>query len=112
MLYEAVYWDPEMTRKPSETFLEDPVLARSVEGWGRPGDDAVVALSLDEQPAGAAWLRVFDARAPGYPFLDPTTPPLSIAVDRAHRGRGGGTLLLAGLLGRPRSPRVARVSLS
>lgn len=112
MLYEAVYWDPDMTRKPFETFLEDPVLARYVEGWGRPGDDAVLALSLDEQPAGAAWLRAFDPREPGYAFVDQNTPELSIAVDREYRGRGAGSLLLAGLLGRARSRRVARVSLS
>ena len=112
MLYEAVYWDPDMARKPFDTFLDDPVLARYVADWGRPGDDALIARSLDERPAGAAWLRRFDPGQPGYAYVDASTPELSIAVDREHRGRGAGSLLLAGLLGRARGRDVQRVSLS
>jgi ribosomal protein S18 acetylase RimI-like enzyme len=112
MLYEAVYWDPDMPRKPLDTLLDEPTLARYVDGWGRPGDDALVAVGLDEQRAGAAWLRQFEPAAPGYAFVDTSTPELSIAVDREHRGRGAGSLLLAGLLGRARARNVSRVSLS
>ncbi len=111
MLYEAVHWDPDMRREPLATMLETEA-GRYVEGWGRPGDDALVARGLDDQPAGAAWLRVFDADRPGYGFVDPSTPELTIAVTRDSRGRGAGSLLLGGILGRARGRGVHRVSLS
>jgi GNAT superfamily N-acetyltransferase len=111
MLYEAVHWDPDMPREPPSEMLQTEA-GRYVEQWGRPGDDALVALALDDEPAGAAWLRVFDAARPGYGFVDTNTPELSIAVARAHRGRGAGSLLLGGILGRARGRNVQRVSLS
>ena len=46
MLYEAVYWrdDGRDERPPLESLLNDPHHAAYVEGWGRPGDTAVIAL--------------------------------------------------------------------
>ena len=111
MLYEAVHWDPDVKRDPIATVLETEA-GRYVEDWGRPGDDALTAVAPDSQPAGAAWLRIFDAARPGYGFVDPTTPEVSLAVAYAYRGRGAGSLLLGGLLGRARARSVARASLS
>jgi GNAT superfamily N-acetyltransferase len=111
MLYEAVHWDVDIPRVPlSQLLLTDA--GRYVERWGRPGDDALVALAMDDHPAGAAWMRVFDADEPGYGFVDPNTPELSLAVAHAHRGRGAGSLLLGGILGRARGRGVHRTSLS
>ena len=38
----------------------DVPLERYVAGWGRPGDDALVAID-EFQPVGAAWYRLFEA---------------------------------------------------
>lgn len=111
MLDEAIHWDPDIPRRPRAALLQTEA-GRYVEDWGRPGDDALVALARDEEPAGATWVRLFDPARPGYGFIDAATPELSIAVARAHRGRGAGSLLLGGILGRARAHRVPRVSLS
>jgi GNAT superfamily N-acetyltransferase len=112
MLVEAVFWDPDMKRQSVDEVLARPELARYVRGWGRAGDDALAALTLDDVPVGAAWVRLFDASEPGYGFVDAATPELSIAVERDHQGRGAGSLMLAGVLGRARARGVERVSLS
>jgi hypothetical protein len=52
--------------------------ARYVEGWGRPGDAALIALDNGHRVA-AGWYRLFDEDSPGYGFLDDRTPELTIA---------------------------------
>jgi GNAT superfamily N-acetyltransferase len=111
MLYEAAFWRPNVLRPPLEQALADPELARYVEGFGRPGDFGIVA---DEgaEPLGAAWWRHFEAGAPGYGFVDQSTPEVSIAVRPAHRGRGIGAALLGALEQEAREQGIDRLSLS
>ena len=47
----------------------DVPLERYVAGWGRPGDEALVAID-EFQPVGAAWYRLFEQDEPGYGFVD------------------------------------------
>jgi GNAT superfamily N-acetyltransferase len=103
MLRHAYYWR-----------WEDPEgipASRYVEGWGRPGDTAVIALD-EGFPVGAAWYRLFRRRAPGYGFVDESTPELTIAVVPSRRGRGLGEQLLAALLERARQEGHTTISLS
>ena len=79
MSYEAMYWDPEAPRPGMVAGLSEDRLSRYVEGWGRAGDDAVVARD-EVVRIGAAWLRLFSADRPGCGFVDETTPELGIAV--------------------------------
>ena len=51
----------------------DVPLERYVAGWGRPGDEALVAID-EFQPVGAAWFRLFEQDEPGYGFVDEETP--------------------------------------
>jgi ribosomal protein S18 acetylase RimI-like enzyme len=95
MLYEAATWRPE-SQPPPETVLADPHAARYVHGWGRSGDAGVIGE--DERPLGAAWFRLFPADDPGYGFVAPDVPELSIAVAPEGRGRGIGTQLLGALI--------------
>jgi GNAT superfamily N-acetyltransferase len=98
MLYEAARWNPDWPREPMAEVLDDPVLRRYHEGWGRPGDGGMIA-ELDGEPVGAAWYRLFTEDAPGYGFVDEKTPEVSIAVQPLHRRKGiGGTLLRAAMV--------------
>ena len=79
---------------------ENPDTARYVGGWGREGDLGFVAVSKDDRPIGAAWLRMLIKENRGYGYLDDETPELAIAVHPDFRGMGVGVRLLAQLLER------------
>jgi L-amino acid N-acyltransferase YncA len=83
-------------------FDTDIPLARYVDGWGRPGDTALVAIEGGHR-VGAAWFRLFRASAPGFAFLDEQTPELTVAVVPGRRGEGIGQELLRGLVERARA---------
>jgi GNAT superfamily N-acetyltransferase len=98
MMYEAARWNPDWPREPMEEVLDEPILRRYHEGWGRSGDGGVIA-ELETEPAGAAWYRLFTEAEPGYGFVDEKTPEISIAVEPLHRRKGiGGTLLRAAMV--------------
>ncbi len=111
MSYEAMFWDPEASRPGLVAGLSEDHLSRYVEGWGRAGDDALVARD-EVVRIGAAWLRLFSADRPGYGFVDEATPELGIAVVGERRGRGVGRMLLDALLQLARDDGHAAVSLS
>ncbi|MDQ5822537.1 MAG: GNAT family N-acetyltransferase [Actinomycetota bacterium] len=106
MLRHAYYWRSAAPDAPMEDSVQ-----RYVNGWGRPGDAAVIAIERTG-PVGAAWYRLFPPGEPGYGFVDEQTPELSIAVVPGRRGRGYGDELLAALLDRARKAGYERVSLS
>ena len=89
----------------------DVPLERYVAGWGRPGDEALVAID-EFQPVGAAWYRLFEQDEPGYGFVDEETPELTIAIVPSRRGRGLGEQLLSALLERARAAGYGEASLS
>jgi GNAT superfamily N-acetyltransferase len=98
MMYEAARWNPDWPREPIEEVLDEPILRRYHESWGRSGDGGVIA-ELDRDPVGAAWYRLFTEADPGYGFVDEKTPEVSIAVVPLHRRKGiGGTLLRAAMV--------------
>jgi GNAT superfamily N-acetyltransferase len=86
-------------------------MSRYVDGWGRPGDLAVIAAD-GPNPVGAAWCRRFRASEPGHGFVDEQTPELTIAVVPSKRKRGVGQELLDALLERARAEGVEALSLS
>src|SRR5438105_10369281 len=106
MLRHAYYWRTAAYDAPME-----PTVQRYVNGWGRRGDAAVIAIE-GRSPVGAAWYRLFPPHAPGYGFVDAETPELTIAVVPSRRGRGYGDELLLGLLERARKDGFTRLSLS
>ncbi len=98
MMYEAARWNPDWPREPMAEVLDEPILRRYHEGWGRPGDGGMIA-EFDGEPVGAAWYRRFTEDVPGYGFVDEKTPEISIAVAPLHRRKGiGGTLLRAAMV--------------
>lgn len=86
-------------------------LARYTENWGRKGDVAVIAMEGGHR-LGAAWLRLFPASAPGYGFVDESTPELTMSVVPSRRRHGLGQELLDALLVRAREAGYPAVSLS
>lgn len=110
MLYEAIYTPPGAPR-PSRAILDVPEIAGYLAGWGRPGDMGFIA-EVDGTPAGAAWFRCFPAAAPGYGFVRPDIPELTIAVGPQFRGCGLGTALLERLVGCARAGGYPGISLS
>jgi len=103
MLREAAHHRP----------LSDPSISRYLEGWGRPGDAAVVALDPDDgSRIGAAWYRLMPPEDPGYGFVDASMPEVVNAVVPSRRGTGVGGALLRGLLETARAEGFVAVSLS
>ena len=97
MLYLALFVPPGQPPLP-QSVLDDPAIARYVEGWGtRSGDSGLIAL-VERVPVGAVWLRFFPASDPGYGFVDEITPELSVGVLATYRNKGIGSLLLNRLL--------------
>lgn len=108
MLFEAFTWDGTDRFTRSEV-LADPHTARYLGGWRRPDDFGLVAVE-DGEPLGAAWARALPAAEPGYGYVADDVPELGMGVARAHRDRGVGTALLAGLVEQAR--RLGRPALS
>ncbi len=113
MLREADRWrlPIDAPRPPLAEILADPHVRLYVEGWGRPGDDGVVA-EVAGVPAGACWLRLFGHESHGWGFVAPDVPELSIAVAPRWRRRGIGRRLLAAAVARARRRGHPAISLS
>ncbi len=111
MLVEAVNWSPEWKPRSRRRVLSDPRTAHYIAGWPRETDLGVIAEAGSE-PAGAAWVRFFRAEDPGYGFVSPDVPELTIAVDALCRGRGAGRALLRTVAASAAEAGIERVSLS
>ena len=97
-LYLALFVPPGGHPFPREV-VQEPAIARYVAGWGRTGDQGLLATDrASGRDVGAAWLRIWPPGEKGYGFVDHATPELSMAVRPHHRGRGIGSRLLERLL--------------
>ncbi len=112
MGWEATAVDAGMRALGRDAAFTMPHVRRYLDGWGRPGDAGVIAVSEDGQPLGAAWYRLFPAEAPGWGFVAADVPELSIGVTAAARGRGVGRELLDALLKLAREQGYRALSLS
>jgi len=92
-------------------FDTDIPIGRYVDGWGRPGDTALIAMEGGHR-IGAAWYRLFRSSAPGYGYVDDQTPELTVVVVPSRQGEGIGQLLLTGLLDRAQADAYRGVSVS
>ncbi|MDR1998785.1 MAG: GNAT family N-acetyltransferase [Frankiaceae bacterium] len=78
-----------------------------------PGDfDFGVVAEDDDGPVGVVWVKHFTAGDPGYGFVSPDIPELSIWVDADHRQRGIGEALLREIVTEARARGLAAISLS
>jgi GNAT superfamily N-acetyltransferase len=110
MLAIAFNWRPGDTVLSIEQIMSRPDTNHYVAGWPRDGD--VGFLAEEDEPVGAAWWRFFTEADPGYGFVDPATPEVSIGVADANRGCGVGTRLLWRLIAEAQSLSLPALSLS
>ena len=119
-LVAAFNWSPDSKPLSRERILAMPEIAKYVDGWPRATDLSVVAVAADAgraeaadgELAGAAWLRFFTADAPGYGFVAPDVPELTIGVTERWRGRGVGRALMRDITSRARTAGIRQISLS
>jgi GNAT superfamily N-acetyltransferase len=110
MLAEAFDWrgtgsiSADMVRR-------SPAIWHYIEGWKQPSDFGVVWFD-GRRGLGAAWARFLPQEDPGYGFVDAAVPEVTMAVTSEARGRGGGKLLLDGLIAAARDRGLDRLSLS
>lgn len=95
MLALTAAWRPGDPTPSRGEILVHPEFARYMDGWPRTGDVGIVSEA--GLPVGAAWFRCFTADDPGFGFVSPEIPEISIAVVAFWRGRGIGRLLLEAL---------------
>jgi ribosomal protein S18 acetylase RimI-like enzyme len=112
MLALAATWRESATPVATAAVLADPLLARYVTGWQRHDDAGVIAEDATGGAVGAAWYRYFSVDEPGFGFVAPTTPEVSIAVVPGLRGVGIGESLLQGLITVAQTSGVRQLSLS
>ena len=112
MGWEATAVDAGMRALGREAALAIPHVRHYLDGWGRPGDAGVVAVASDGQRLGAAWYRLFPAEDPGWGFVAPDVPELSIGVATEAQGKGVGSALLDALLTLAREQGYRALSLS
>jgi GNAT superfamily N-acetyltransferase len=86
-------------------------ISRYVDGWGRPGDTALLAVE-GGHCIGAGWFRLFRESAPGYGFVDESTPEVTVVVVPSRQGQGIGQLLLGGLIERAQAEAYRALSVS
>lgn len=92
-IYISVSWLRQ--QPPLEEVIVRPELRMFWEGWGRPGDFAVVAD--DPVFVGAAFARLYVEAERPCGFIDAETPELGIGVVAEARGQGLGRRLLLSL---------------
>ncbi|WP_138751039.1 hypothetical protein [Paenibacillus sinopodophylli] len=59
MLYVSLYV-PEGQEPFSRDVLNEPMIAKYVDSWGREGDIGFIALNKQNEPIGSVTLRYFD----------------------------------------------------
>jgi GNAT superfamily N-acetyltransferase len=89
----------------------DVPIGRYVDGWGRPGDTALIAMDGGHR-IGAGWFRLFRENAPGYAFVDEHTPEVTVVVVPSRQGEGIGRALLEGLVERATAEAFRALSVS
>ncbi len=86
----------------------DPHLA----AYYRTAPEFGIVSTAAGQPTGVVWVTLFPPEAPGYGFVRPGVPELSVCVLPGYRGAGLGPHLVAAVVDEGRRRGLAALSLS
>src|SRR4051794_26267850 len=111
MLCEAFFWDCSAERPTMIACRKNREFNKLLEGWGRPGDHALIA-SHGHEDLGASWFRLWTPAIHSFGFMDANTPELTLAVAPSHRRKKIGRALLEMLICNARSEAYAALSVS
>lgn len=93
-----------------EDCRNDPKISRYLDRW-TPDQVGLICMARSGN-IGAAWLTGLSATEPGYGFIAPTIPELTIGIAPDFQGQGHGSFLLASLLDAARRAGIRSISLS
>lgn len=111
MLYESLFV-PEGQKPFSREILNDPLISKYVDGWGRDGDFGFIAINHEGKPIGSITARFFNESNKGFGYVDEDIPEIGMALLEEYRGKGIGTALLDKLFKEANTKNIRRVSLS
>nr|WP_306812698.1 GNAT family N-acetyltransferase [Paenibacillus soyae] len=111
MLFESLY-APEGQEPFTRDILNDPYLAKYVEGWGRTGDIGYLAIDEAGNPMGSITARLFDSSNKGFGYVADDVPELGMAILPSYRGKGLGNALIRQLMNGLKERGFRKVSLS
>ena len=111
MLFESLY-TPEGQEPFSREILQEPFMAKYVEGWGRPGDIGYIAVNSNGEAVGSITARLFNEDNKGFGFVADDVPELGMAIRSEYRGHGLGKALMSALFNGLKEFGVQKVSLS
>lgn len=106
-LYEAIFI-PKGVKKPDKSIIYQPLLWRTIDGFGTLKDDYCLIAEVDFKVIGACWVRIADQ----YGHLDDETPSFSISLYENYRGYGIGTSLMEEMIEYLKDKKYKRASLS
>lgn len=111
MLYESLFVSEG--QEPFEKgIINDPLISKYVDGWGRDGDIGFIAINNEGRPVGSITARIFNESNKGFGYIDSDVPELGMALLQEYRNRGIGSALLEELFKECISRRIRRISLS
>lgn len=98
LLYNAIFVARE-EMPPAREMKELHELKKYMQHWGeKEGDYGLIALSEENQPLGAVWIRLFNEDDKCWGYVDQKTPELNIALSPTFRNQGIGTELMVKML--------------
>jgi RimJ/RimL family protein N-acetyltransferase len=111
MLYESLYV-PEGQERFGREVIDEPIISKYVEDWGRKGDLGYIAVNSEGQSIGSITIRYFSANNKGFGYISNDVPELGMAIIPGYRGKGIGTVLVKILFDKMIEIGIKRVSLS
>ncbi|QCV87171.1 GNAT family N-acetyltransferase [Acidipropionibacterium jensenii] len=93
-----------------EECRSNPAISHYLDRWSP--EQLGLICSEENTEIGAAWLTLLPADDPGYGFIAPTIPELTIGVAPEYQGKGHGDFLLSNLLDAADRAGVRSISLS
>jgi|GEM_PF-242816 len=111
IMYEAIYHPDPANPYPKEVIYYPQVRAYW-DNWGTGKDDDCLVATVDNQIAGAVWIRTFHGELKGCGYIDESTPEIAIALFEPYHNQGIGTRMMEQMIASMKTKGYTQVSLS